>query len=251
MPADSALTALPGCGPGKAERLRAGGIHHRAQLLIRPPRLLLPGHEPRPGAEILLRATLTRVQTQFVPRRGRCQLATLVAADGQPWQARWFHSPGLAARLHPGTTYRLHGHCGKKRPRSLTMPQLHDDAPGPLRLYPGLPSGIGPVVYQGWVDWLLDQDHERTTDPLEKCAATTWQRTLEDLHRAVDPATQEAARRAIAWREFRFHAPTQRPGSGFPTLLCGRLPADEDLWLASFTAPTNANHLSRLAYFFA
>ncbi len=120
LSADTALAALHGIGPARAQGLSALGLETAWDLLHAPPRCLGPppplceagapvAGAPVAGEVVRVRARLLSVVARFNRGREPGLEAVLERADGQRLRARFFRAGWLARLLVPGGWFLFEG----------------------------------------------------------------------------------------------------------------------------------------------
>jgi len=214
------LTALPGVGPARAERLARLGLASVRDLLFLVPRRLertgarMSAAEAAAAAAELEVAVLGRLRALRLFRAGRRRsvLSLELADESGALKALFFNQPWLFERLRAlsaaGAVVELSGRIGTtKTGPALLAPRLTVDPPaeGVPRLLPVYPltEGIGQEFLRGLVKRALETplDEEERLAPalLEELALPGMTAALRAVHAPQDEAGFERGRARLAF----------------------------------------------------
>ena len=242
---EAGLAALPGIGPRTAERLAAAGLHRVLDLLRFFPRRYQPLQElaepsaAAAGSLVRLRGTIETTRLAWLP--GRRAMVTLVftTASGGRFEAQFFQQPWLRKNCPPGQVRCVEGTLeasGRrwlvKQPRLLP---LAADPQGEVQLrYPEL-DGVAASRLQVWLGTALRAvEWSRVVLPPLPAGLAEYDAPVGELllamHRPVDVAQHEAARRHFAVREaLALFATVERARRARAQRACKGFPVDDTL----------------------
>ncbi|MEO6593197.1 MAG: DEAD/DEAH box helicase [Planctomycetota bacterium] len=237
---DAPLVVLSGVGPLTAERLAAAGLRTVLDLVsffprrYRAMRELAAPDEASVGELVRVRGEVQQARLVWLPGRRTMVTVPFTAAFGSVFEAQFFNQPWLKKAYPPGQQRQVEGLLTQKG-RRFVMQQARvlpvGAAPvGEVQLrYPEV-EGISTPRLQTWIGTCLDRmDWARVHLPplprgLEELDGSAPE-LMAAMHRPVDTAQHEAARRHFAVREAALlfaeierarRSRAQRPACGFP-----------------------------------
>ena len=213
---DAPLTRLPGIGPTTARRLEAAGLRRVFDLALLFPRRYRALREVEGpdqglvGELVRVRGRVHKASLAWLPGRRAMVTITFACADGSTFAAQFFNQPWMKKNYPVGQLRVVEGTLQVKGKRFVVQqPKVLPVSAAPagevqLR-YPEV-EGVGANKLQQWIGSVLDGlDYAAVTLPpmpagLEELSLSGKELLLA-MHRPVDVAEHEHARRHFAVRE--------------------------------------------------
>ncbi|HEX5051386.1 MAG TPA: hypothetical protein VFZ65_06410, partial [Planctomycetota bacterium] len=213
---DAPLRVLPGVGPSTAERLATAGLRTVLDLVrffprrFRSLRELEAPDEAAVGELVRLTGEVKQARLAWLPGRRTMVTVPFTGGDGSSFEVQFFNQPWLKKAYPPGQKRQVEGLLAQKG-RRFVLQQARvlpvGSAPqGEVQLrYPEV-EGISSARLQLWIAACLDRldwaavQIEPLPAGLEEFDGASHE-LMAAMHRPLDTARHEAARRHFAVRE--------------------------------------------------
>ncbi len=210
------ITSIKGIGPRRAEAFGRLGLFSVEDVLKFLPRKYIDYtksiymREAEQGSLCAVETTVTE-QPKTVRIRGGLTITSAAATDGiSKFRLCWYNQPYMSSKPEAGKTYFACGRVDKKRGLKLMNPQLCDELPGIVPVYP-LAAGLTQKVMRDAANGALELSKGKISETLPENILKEYSlMPLEDalfaVHNPNNFNTLDHARERMAFEDMLMYA---------------------------------------------